>query len=138
MSNGVKVFFDTVISFAEEYLSAYEYSRSGKSYAFYKISGDKKKGEVILFRRSIFNSSDAIEFGINHAFLTSDDVIEYGGYESGNVTVSFLKRYASSQGLNFTHKIDEFVVEAEKAETYFKKNIEPELEKIIMGITEKI
>ena len=86
---------------------------------------------MILFRRSIFNSPDFLEFGINHAFITSDDVIKYSGSNSRNVTVSFLKRYASSQGLNSARIIDESIVESEEAETYFHKNIKTELEKIV-------
>ena len=131
MSNGVKVFFDTVVSFSEEYLSTYGYSRSGKTYGFYKISVDKKQGDIILFRRSILNTRDRFEFSINHAAVTSDDVFKYDESESRNVTVSFLKRYVSTQGLNYTHTIDELIVEVEKAEEYYHKNIEPELEKIV-------
>ncbi len=134
MPNDIKDFFNTVILSAEEYLLKCGYSRSGKSYAFYKISDNKKKGGVILFRRSIFNSPDFLEFGINHAFITSDDVIKYSGSNSRNVTVSFLKRYASSQGLNSARIIDESIVESEEAEDYFYKNIEPQLETIVMTI----
>ncbi|MBO4413649.1 MAG: hypothetical protein IKX86_01760 [Clostridia bacterium] len=123
-------FFDSVIICSENFLSQYGFTRSGKSPTFYKISGNKSKGAVIHFKRSLGNTADCTTFGINYAILTSTDVLSCGG--NGKVTVAFLKQFASNGGLSFdVYHIDELKMISEKPYDYFTSNVKPKLLRIV-------
>ena len=119
-------YYDDILSYAEEYLVARGFSRSGKSPAFYKLARDNKRGGIILFRRSIYASYEHVEFSINYAVVSENDVVDCSG--NGNVTVAFLKKYVSASGLSFDiFRIDDLKMKNERPGGYFSLNIEKKI-----------
>ena len=131
MMTDVYLFFDTVIDMSAVYLSEYGYKRSGKSSAFYKISADRKKGRMIMFKRSLLNVPDRIEFCIKCTTASSSDY----GYDFDIVTVSDMKKRLSYSGLAFDiYRIDDLLAETEKPEDYFDKTVRPKLNRLLFEL----
>lgn len=132
----MKEYFDAIIRLSEEFLSGFGFKRSGKSNSFYKINGDKTEGYMILFRRSLLNTPDNTGFGINHIRLRSKNVRDRTDpYGTPKITVSLLKKQSELNGLSYnTFTIGELTL-CEPAETWFQKNVKPELIRILSAFS---
>ena len=116
-------FFDSVIKEAELFLKKFGFKRSGKSFSFYNISADKTKGCLIVFRKSIYNTSYMTRFSINYVCAASAE---------SNITLGSLKQSPELDGISFdVFSLDGSVCDNESSGEYFSKAIKPKLQRII-------
>lgn len=130
-------YFNAVMDQADAFLSEYGFKRSGRSCSFYHINAERTRGCMIAFRRSIYDTPDMKEYGINYvcmksADMTSADMTSAGTTGETRITVSLLKRQPAMNGLGYdVFRICGQIVGNEPAESYFTKTIRPKLMRIL-------
>ncbi len=128
----IKDFYAELIELSAQFLDIYNYRRSGKSGIFYRYNLDKSRGWIIGFRKSAYNSPEFCNFRIMHGSISTVELRSFGVYRD-KIRLEDLKTMimAGHSLCDYSHEIDDLVVEIENVNDYFQYVILPELKKII-------
>ena len=128
----IKEFYAEIIDLSAQNIERQGFKRSGESALFYKYNSDKSKGWVIGFRKSIDNTPEYCKFIIKSGSLDVDDLHNYGSSRD-KIRLEYLSVMVMSgySVTDYSHVLDELVVETQDVNEYFRNSILPEIEKIL-------
>lgn len=128
----IKEYYAKILELSALLIEKHGYKRSGKSGIFYKYNSNKSKGSLIGFRKSLDNTPDFYAFHIAFGNVGIDDLCGFGTCRN-KVSLQDLKSMLMNGHftLSCSHKLDDYVVNAENASDYFHFNVLPELKKIL-------
>ncbi len=125
-------YYAELIELSAQFLEMHNYRRSGKSGIFYKYNLDKSRGWIIGFRKSSYNSPEFCKFMIKFGSICTSELRNFGVYRD-KIRLEDLK-FMVMDGYSlcdYSHEIDDFVVEIQNVNDYYQYIILPELKKII-------